>query len=318
MRIISDSDIREHLSMADTIGLMRSLFTELAEGHAHLPDRTVLNLENSQDAVLFMPGYLPRRQGLGIKVISVFPSNLARKIPTASAKILLLDTETGESLALLDGTSITAMRTAAVSAVAADILAREDADTLGIFGAGTQGRSHLEAIKVVRSLREVMIFDPDPLRAKQMIHGLPEAWKAGIRINAGTSPDELIRHCSIIITATTSETPVFTGRLLRPGTHVGAVGSYKPHIREIDGDAVSRMRIFVDRIADALEEAGDLIIPIQTGQITESDILGELPDLITRRIQGRISAEDITFFKSVGLAVEDIIVARHIYDIIAD
>jgi ornithine cyclodeaminase/alanine dehydrogenase-like protein (mu-crystallin family) len=299
--------------MADTIGLMRSLFRELAEGYAHLPDRTVLTLKNRQDSVLFMPGYLPRIQGLGIKVISVFPSNLARKIPTASAKVLLLDTETGESLALLDGATITAMRTAAVSAVAADILARKDADTLGLFGAGIQGRSHLEAIREIRSLRKVMIFDPDPQRTEQMIAELPDMWKTEMAIQAGASPDELL-DCSIIITATTSDTPVFTGRLLKPGTHVGAVGSYKPHVREIDGDAIARMRIYVDRIADALEEAGDLIIPIESGEITEDSILGELSDLITGRIQGRNSADDITFFKSVGLAVEDIIVARHIYD----
>jgi ornithine cyclodeaminase/alanine dehydrogenase-like protein (mu-crystallin family) len=263
-----------------------------------------------------MPGYLPHINGLGIKVISIFPSNLMRNIPTAFAKILLIDTETGRSLALLDGGYITAMRTAAVSAVAADILARKDADSLGIFGAGTQGHSHIEAVMHVRRLRDIMIYDVDPVRAEELISGLPEDWKRRSNFRTGTTPEEVVARCSIIMTATTSASPVFPGKKLRPGTHVGAVGSYKPHVREIDDDAIQQMHIFVDRRIDALEEAGDLIIPIKSGLITENAIKGELSGLVSGKTAGRSCSEDITFFKSVGLAIEDIITARHVYDIV--
>ena len=314
IHLISDDQVSSLLSMPETIGMMRILFLELAGGRAKITDRTVVVMENGEDSVLYMPGYLPGIRGLGIKVISVFPSNIPRNIPTASAKVLLLDPETGMPEALLDGAKITAMRTAAVSALAADILAAPGADKLGIFGAGKQGKSHIEAIREVRKLKSVHILDVDRSRCESLIAEIPESWKQGTDFSIADTSDEIIGECDMIMTVTTSLTPVFDGANLRPGTHVGAVGSFRPEVREIDEAAIRRMRLFVDSRKDALEEAGDLIIPLRQGIIQESDILGELSDLVSGTVTGRTSADDITFFKSVGMALEDIIVARSIAD----
>ena len=314
MRILSKQDVESLMTMREAIATMEEVFAALAEKDAHVPGRTVLNLDGSENAVLFMPGYLPKSGGLGMKVVSVFPSNAARGVPTISAQILLCSAETGEVSCILEGGSITALRTAATTAVATKHLARQDACHLGVFGAGVQARSQIEAHREARNFETIIIYDPDHKKAEALAQHFQIVCGQSCPCSVAKSPDELLALSDIIVTATTSQTPVFNGDSLRQGTHVNAIGSYKPHVREVDDVTIRRARIFVDSYEHALKESGDLMIPLRTGVIGEHDILGELGELVLGRKKGREHQDEITFFKSVGLSVQDIAVAQKVLE----
>jgi ornithine cyclodeaminase len=252
---------------------------------------------------------------MGIKVVSVFPGNPSHNgRSTISATILLNDPQTGEILAVMDGAYITALRTGAVSALATDLLARKNAHRLVVFGAGVQARSQIDALRIVRPITDVRIFDPDPSRAIRLVEELRNEDDGACEFAVAASPEAAIRDADIVVTATTSRTPVFAGRLLKEGVHINAIGSFKPEHREVDDDAISRSRLFVDSFAEALSEAGDLIIPLSTGIISKDAIEASLGDLVLGTRNARQEDNEITFFKSVGLAVEDIVVAAHIFE----
>jgi alanine dehydrogenase len=314
MRILARPDIENLITMREAIAAMEEVFAALTEKEAHGPERTVLTLDRSENSILFMPGYLRKSRGVGLKVVSVFPTNAARDIPTISAQIMLCDSETGEVSAILEGGYITALRTAATTALATKYLAREDAASLGIFGAGVQAKSQIEAHREVRYLERLIIYDPDGKKAEALAQHFQLLCGQSCTCSAAGSPDELVALCDIIVTATTSQTPVFKGDSLRKGTHINAIGSYKPHVREVDDATMRRSRIFVDSYEHALREAGDLIIPLKTGVIEERDILGELGELVLGRKKGRETFDEITFFKCVGLAVQDIAVAQRVLE----
>jgi alanine dehydrogenase len=314
MRILTRQDVENLITMREAIAAMEEAFAALAKKETQIPERTVLTLERSDNSILFMPGYLTSSGGVGVKVVSVFPTNAARGIPTIAAQIMLCDPETGEVSAILEGGYITALRTAATTAVATKNLAREDADNFGIFGAGVQAKSQIEAHREVRNLQRIIIFDPDKGKAEALAQHFQRLCGQSCRCSVAKSPDELVVLCDIIVTATTSETPVFNGDLLRKGTHINAIGSYKPHVREVDDATIRRSRIFVDSFEHAPREAGDLIIPLKTGVIGERHILGDLGELVLGRKKGRETSDDITFFKSVGLAVQDIALAQRVLE----
>jgi len=314
MRILERSDIEPVIGHADVLPLMRLVFEEYARGRVKLPDRTALDGWGKNDTVLIMPAAVPAVHGLGTKVISIFPSNASRALPTISSQIILLDGDTGSVRALLDGAFITALRTAAVSALATDILARKDAGSLGVFGAGEQAQHHIEAILQVRELHNVTVFSRSPERAVRLCETCRARQSGDAVFEVAAGPDALIENCDIIVTATTSVEPVFSGSSLRPGTHICAIGSFKPHVRELDDITVSRSKIFVDVTGHALKEAGDLMSPIGRGVIGPERIMGELGQLVTGQCSGRTDDTEITLFKSVGAAMEDIIVAAAICD----
>jgi ornithine cyclodeaminase/alanine dehydrogenase-like protein (mu-crystallin family) len=310
MRILSRQDIQRLVSMRDVIALMRELFVEVGSGAVAMPPRSGISLNDGRDTVLFMPGHVRRMNSIGVKVVSVFPDNPATNgRSTIHATVLLNDAETGEIAAMMDGTSVTALRTAAVSALATDLLARADAHRLGVFGAGVQARSHVEAIRVVRSIDCVAVYDCSIERAQALVDGLRSNGAGDCRYEIAPSADAVARGSDIIVTATTSRIPVFDGRLLMAGAHVNAIGSFKPEDRELDDETIRRGRVFVDSKPEAMAEAGDLIIPIANGTVTPEAVLGDLGTLVTHQQRGRQSNEDVTVFKSVGLAVEDIVVA---------
>lgn len=303
------------LDISEAIDLMRTLFAEIGRSAVDMQQRTLIPLHDGRDSVLFMPGHVARMNSVGVKVVSVFPDNPSRNgRPTISATILLNDPETGEISAVMDGGYITALRTGAVSAVATDLLAKKNAHRLAVFGAGVQARSQIDAIRKVRHITSVRVFDPDPSRALGLVEELRREGGATGQYAVAASPDAAVRDADIIVTATTSPTPVFAGRLLEPGAHINAIGSFKPGHREVDDDTVRRSRIFVDSLAEALVEAGDLIIPLRTGVMASSAIGASLGDLVLGTRDGRRDDEEITFFKSVGLAVEDIVVAAHVLE----
>ncbi len=301
------------LSMKETIDLMREVFCEVSRGTVVMPPRSVLKMEESSGAMLFMPGYLPHRGGIGIKIVSVFPENAGKNLPTISALIILTSPETGEVLAIIDGEYVTALRTGATSGLATDLLARRDAHTLGVFGAGVQARTQIAAILEVRQIGEVMVFAPDRSRTTKFISTLHTEYGGDIQWTIAESPQQLVHRSDIIVTATTSDVSVFDGHDLREGTHINSIGSFSPQTREVDDETVRQARIYVDALVPCLDEAGDLLIPMGQGVISQNDIIGDLGELALGKKSGRESDRDITFFKSVGLSVQDVIVAQQIH-----
>ena len=303
---------REHLepliSWEETISLMKEVFLEFAQGKVVMPERSAIHVGEKGNSILFMPAFVPSAGGLGIKLVSIFPTNQGGNTPTVTSKVLMVDDQTGVVKAILDGVFITALRTAAVSALATDLLSRKDSSVLGVFGAGIQAKHHILAIQNVRSLKTVLVFDSNKEKAQQLCKELTSSNPQPTH-RVANSPDSLVIESHIIVTATTATTPVFDGNKLKPGTHITAIGSFKPNVRELDDATMKRSRIFVDISEEAMKEAGDILIPLGNGTLKGNPIAGELGDLVTGKVPGRRNDEEITVFKSVGAAMEDIIVA---------
>jgi len=315
LRLLSRNDVQRALSMRECIEVVKAAFAQLSAGEANVPLRTQLPVPAHEGVTLFMPAYLAQSGDLGAKIVSVFPRNLARGLPTIHAVVVVVDGETGVPVALMDGTTLTALRTGAASGAATDLLARPDARVVAIFGAGTQGRTQLEAVCAVRPIARALVFDADPDQAARYVaemraRGAP--FPADIRVAA--SPAEAVRPADVICTATTSTTPVFAGRDVRPGTHINAIGAYTPQMQEVDAETVCRAKVVIDSRQAALVEAGDLVIPLQQGLIAESHIHAEIGEIVAGHKPGRESDDEITVFKSVGVAVQDVAAARRVLD----
>lgn len=307
MRILSGADVRAACDMRCAIEAMREAFGALSSGGATVPLRTAI--ETMGGVSLFMPAYLHRRRVAGAKVVSVSPGNVERDLPAIHAVVIVLDATTGVPTALMDGTWLTALRTGAAGGLAADLLARPDASVVALYGAGVQARTQLEAVRCVRSVEAVRVVSRTRTSAVRLAREL-----TGVDASVPDRPDDALEGADIVIAATSSATPVFDGTQVAPGTHVTAIGSYTPGMREVDVGLLSRARIFVDQREAALAEAGDLACPIAEGDLSEGDIVGEIGEIVLDRIQGRRSPEDITYFKSVGNAVQDVAVASHVLE----
>jgi ornithine cyclodeaminase len=297
--------------MAECMDVMADALRALASGDAILPLRTVIKLPDSVNAFGAMPAYLDRPAALGIKVISVFPGNSEQGLDSHQGAVLLFEVERGQLVAVMDAGAITAIRTAAVSGVATRLLAREDAHDLAILGAGQQAATHLEAMYLARPLRTIRVWSRSAERAGRFVATVARQVEA--RIEVAPSVREAVSGASIVCTVTASREPVVLGEWLKAGTHVNAVGASLPFARELDSEAVRNARLYVDRRESALNEAGDFLIPKQEGIVTDSHIIGELGGLLLGQVPGRQSSEEITLFKSLGLAVEDVAAAQHVY-----
>lgn len=307
LRLYSAVDVRAALPMAEAIAGMKQAFAQLSDTRAQAPLRTHLGI-GPEDSTLVMPAYVPDNGALAVKVVSVFGSNTARNLPLIHALVLALDDATGQPLALMAGGALTTIRTGAASGAATDVLARPDAHIAAIFGSGTQARTQLEAICTVRSIEEVRVYSLAGAEAFVAEMAGRGPVPAAVRIVA--SPHEAVAGADIICAATTARTPVFDGADLAPGTHINAIGAFTPEMQEIDPTTVQRATVVVDSRAAALEEAGDLIIPLAAGQIAPDHIRAELGEIILGRKPGRTDADQITFFKSVGVAVQDAVAAQ--------
>jgi ornithine cyclodeaminase/alanine dehydrogenase-like protein (mu-crystallin family) len=288
--ILDEDDVRRVLSMRELIPAVERALVDLSAGRAVQPLRAVIPVADHRGFLGVMPAYAG---ALGAKLVTFFPDN--RDVHTHHAIVVLFRPETGEPLAIMDGRLITEMRTGAVSAAATKALARPDATVLAILGSGVQARSHLEALRLVRSFREVRVWSPR--RAKAF------AEEFGVR--AADSAEEAVRGAHVVVVATTSKTPVLRGEWLSPGTHVNAVGASRPDWRELDDNVLSRARIFVESREAASRESGDVIA---AGRID-----AEVGEVFAGKASGRGSAEEITLFKSVGVAVEDMAAADLVY-----
>lgn len=310
LRVLSGAEVRRAVTMAEAIQAVREAYVQLSAGQAEVPLRTPVPVEKRDAVTLFMPAYLAASDALGAKIVSVFPGNPARGLPLIHAVVLVIDAETGCPVALMDGTYLTALRTGAASGVATDLLARPDVAVAAILGAGVQARTQLEAVCTVRKVEQVWVYDVDrraaeAYAAEMKAHGTP----IPADIAVAESPAQAVRHADVICTATTSRTPVFADADLKPGVHINGIGSYTPEMQEVPVETVVRARVFVDSRLASLAEAGDLLIPLRQGLLSETNICGEIGQVAAGVLPGRTSAQEITFFKSVGVAVQDVAVA---------
>lgn len=302
LRILSADDVKQALPMAEAIEVMRGAFGQLSANQADVPLRT--RLQTDSGLILLMPAFLRQSRELGFKLVSIWGDNPAKGLPAVIALAAVIDPDTGQPLALLNGEALTAVRTGAGGGLAADLLARSDSRVVTVFGSGVQARAQLEAVCQVRQVREVRIVGRTPSSVERFVAEV-SAWPHAPVVMAAGTRREAVRGADIIITATSSEKPVFDGRDLLPGTHVTGVGSYAPHMQEVDEVTVQYSKIVVDSLQSCLAEAGDLIIPLQKNIISKLDIHGELGAIVNGKIPGRETRDEITFFKSVGVAVQD-------------
>jgi len=309
--LLNQEDVEALLPMPECIEVIEEALRALARGEATLPLRSIHWGPERRGALGLMPSFTASPSLLGVKVISYFPGNLGSELDSHQGVVLLFEGDRGRPLALLDATSITSIRTAAASGVATRALARPDAGDLAILGSGTEARTHLQAMAAARKLRRVRVWSRSLDNARAFAER--ESRRAGIAIEPIATAREAVAGADLICTTTSATEPVLCGEWLSPGAHVNAVGACFPAAREIDGPAVARSRLFVDRRESALNEAGDFLIARREGFVTDAHILGEVGDLLLGRIPGRTSADDITLFKSLGISVEDLAAGHHVY-----
>ena len=296
IRILSAADVRAALPMPKAIEAMRHAYSQLSADNVTAPPRQ--HLSTDKGVTLIMPAYLPERSEFGIKVVSVYDDNPNLNLPRITATVLVLDPATGTPKAFMDGASLTAIRTGAGGGVAADLLARQDAKKVGLFGAGVQARAQLQAVMAVRNIASVNLISRTEASAQQLATEISK-WTDPPKVNIVSTPQKVVEDADIVLCATTSATPLFDGNDLQPGTHITAVGTFVPEKREVDTTTIRRSdRIVVDSREACAEEAGDLIIP-------NAEIDAEIGEILNGDKPGRESDSEITFFKSVGVAVQD-------------
>jgi ornithine cyclodeaminase/alanine dehydrogenase-like protein (mu-crystallin family) len=299
VRVIDEHDVRRLLPMTECIDVMAEALASLARGEVHNPLRFVIRPPGEQSLLGLMPAHRGGPAPLyGLKTVAIFPGNSARGLDSHQGFVALFDGETGETRAILNAGAITAVRTAAVSGVATRLLARDDASTLAILGAGIQARSHLEAMRAVHDFERVVVWSRTPGR-------LPELEEAA-------TAQEAVRDADVIVTATSAVEPIIDRGWLKPGVHINAVGSSIPTTRELDTATVRDAALFVDRRESTINEAGDFLFPQREGAIGPEHIRAEIGELLIGAAEGRRSADEITVFKSLGLAVQDLAAAEHV------
>jgi alanine dehydrogenase len=310
--LLTEADVKALLPMDDLIPSMASALSDFSAKKVTQPLRTVLTVGEQHAFYGVMPAYIPGTPALGTKLVTVFGGNTQRGLPTHLAMIVLLDPETGALLALMDGRYITEARTSAVSAVSVQQLAREDASVLAIIGSGVQARSHLEAIARVRNLTEVRVWSRTPARVDAFVTGMQPHTQA--RIRSAASCEEAVRDAAIVALTTASKEPVVRTEWIAEGAHICAVGACRPSEREMDSALVARAALYVDSREAALAEAGDIVLAISDGAIAATHIKGELGEVLSQDVPGRTGAEQVTIFKSLGMAVEDVAAAHLVYE----
>lgn len=312
MLVLDQATVGRLLPIGACIEVMASTLTALARGDAVLPLRTVIRIPDTSNAFAVMPAYVnDLAPVIGAKVITVYPGNLETAFDAHQGAVLLFDPATGALAAVVDATAITTVRTAAVSAVATRVLARGDASRLAILGAGVQGQAHLFAVCAVRPITSVCVWSRNTARARRLADTAERA--LGVSASVAPTAENAVRNADVVCTTTSATTPVLYGDWLAPGTHVNAIGACTPNAREIDSAAVVRSRLYVDRRESALREPGDILTPLEAGEITASHVVAELGDVLLDPSAGRRSAEEITLFKSLGLAIEDLAAASFVY-----
>lgn len=308
---VNDAGVRDLLPMDSCVRLMRDVLQALSKGDVVLPLRSKVWLPDHSGLLGLMPGYLGDPQSFGLKVVAVMPGNHGTPYDSHQGVVILFGVKHGEPLAVLDASSITAIRTAAASGAATDALARTDAGDLALIGSGVQAKTHLDAMRTVRTLRRVRVWSRHRANAERF--ACEETAAAGVAIEVAASAEDAVRGADLVCTTTSSRDPVLEGAWLSPGAHVNAVGACFPNARELDTDAVRRSRLYTDCRESCLNEAGDYLIPRAEGAIDEAHLLGEVGEVLLGRAPGRRTPGDITVYESLGIAVEDLAAAHAIH-----
>jgi alanine dehydrogenase len=306
-RLLTEDHVKSLLTMGDLITAMESAVARFSAREVLQPVRSVLSVGPTHAFFGLMPAYMEQPPSLGAKLVTVFNANHDKGLPSHLATIVLLDPETGSLAALMDGRYITEARTAAVSAVSARYLARPDASTLAIIGTGVQARSHLEAYAEVRTLTDVRVWSPHSKSRERFVGEM--SGHVAARLHASDSAEAAVKGADLVVLATSATSPVVHDAWIAPGTHVVSVGACRPDQREMAPELVARARLFVDSRAAALVESGDVVMGIEEKRFDERHVAGELGDLVLGRVQGRMAGDDVTIFKSLGMAVEDVVAA---------
>ena len=310
-RLLTEAEVVSLLSMDNLLDAMEDALRRFSVGEVVQPVRTVVPVSATEAVFLLMPALVRNPDVLGAKLVTLFAGNAAFDLPTHLATILLLSPETGALIGIMDGRYITEVRTAAVSAISASRLARDESAVMAIIGSGVQARSHLQALDRVFELEAVRIWSPTPDHQAMFLEEMAPATTA--RLVGTDSAEQAVHGADIIVLATSASTPVVQDEWVKDGAHVISVGACRPNQREMDPTLVQRGRLFVDSRAAALVESGDIVLGIQEQHFDRSHILGELGEVVAGRVQGRQSPRDVTIFKSLGLAVEDVVAADLVY-----
>jgi len=315
--VLNGSQMRRVFSMEEAIRADKDALRLYSQGQCCIPLRAGLKVPEAGAQSLYMYGYVAPAQALGVKIVSVFPGNAARGLGASQAVMVLADSATGQVCALLDGPELTRIRTGAVSGAASDLLARPDSRVFALFGTGSQAEAQMEAVLAVRPIRRVWVWGRSAGHTEAFVERMAAKFGSplGVSVAAASSAAQAVEGADLITTVTSSRQPVFDGRLVRPGTHVNAIGSYTPEMAETDQYLVTHAdKVYVDTRDGALHEAGDLIQPIRSGAFRPEQITGELGEVLCGRAPGRLSDREITYFKSTGSAVLDLVTARRIYE----
>ena len=309
MLALSRSDLRRAVPMNDAVELMKVAFRELSAGRAESPVRAVVPIGDPNSMLLSMPGYVPAENAAGIKIVSFFGGNAGTDVPVIHALVYMIDAKTGKPLGIMEGGYVTALRTGAVSGAATDLMARHDATVLTIIGTGVQGVTQAAAVCAVRPITRIIGVDPRPEARDRFIAAIKQDWpEISAVIETTDNADAAVAAADVICCSTTARAPVFSATAVRKGTHINAVGAFTPEMQEIPPATLGRARIVVDNVQACEEEAGDLIKATADGAITAKDWSTELGQVVAGDAIGRESDDEVTFFKSVGNSVQDVVV----------
>lgn len=309
MKIIEGEEVRRILQPKDCIELMKEALKGLEKGEYAQPPRLITIMPNTAKFG-FMPAYVG--DYFGAKVISAYAPNMGTKYPSHIGYVMLFESEHSTVAGMIEAGSITEIRTGAVSAAATDMLARKDAHKMAMIGAGAQARSHLAAIREIRDITSVTVYDLYPEAAKRFADDMHVRY--GIEVKVCESVSEAVKDADIICTVTPSKEPLLTASMVKPGTHINAVGTFTPSTREVSSDLVAKARLYSDQTEAAKRESGEYLIPLSEGLINEDHIIGSVGEVLLGKAQGRTDDEQITIFDALGLAIEDVACAKYVYE----
>lgn len=311
IRLIKAGEIKQYYSMQQAIDAMHRAFSSLSSGDGFVPLRYVSKLPSNELLMLFKPAYVEKDKRVSVKFLTQRKNGFIRGIPTIQGIVLLIDAVTGEILSIMDGEYLTALRTGAASGLATRCFARKDAHVMALFGCGSQGRTQVEAIVCERDIQKVLIFDKNKDTAERFILEMKE--KISTEMVYATDAS-VLKEADIICTATNATAPLFKKEDIKKGVHINAIGSFQPEMQELDPYLIKAAKVYVDQAESCLVESGDLIKPIRSGVIDQNHITGEIGDFCLNKIPGRESENEVTIFKSVGVAIQDFAVAGDIYN----
>ncbi len=311
MLVLSEKQVRSLINIDDLIAALAQAHVQYSTGKAVMPVRLVVPLPQIQGRITSMPGFLSEDQALGMKVVTYFQENSKRGLPAILATIMLFSAETGRMIATMDGSYITAIRTACASALSTKILANAETPVLGILGAGVQARAHIQALTRVRKIEKIKLYSPSGTSAVAVQKELTPLVDAAIEV--AQSAEAVVRDADIVVTATTAKEPILKVEWLKAGAHINAVGSHRPDLREIDGQTLARATIVVDSRAAIMAECGDILLALKEKSIRENHIHGEIGEVLAKIKPGRTRRDELTLYKSVGIAIQDVAAANLVY-----